>query len=561
MRRRHREVIVEISPTRHELAVFEGGRLIGHRAARPPQDGEAGEWTEVVRIVERELADWVQDLEVGGERATVIYTGPDTAASVYDCPASAGEARAQLAARLAMADTISFPLDQNAHAERCLYKDRRATGDQPAKLRTLAIADTEAAVLSLSLSIERAGLKPDRFVPAPGASLAAAIEQLVRHAAVDSPRVVLWIGEHSSVMTGGEGEQVAFARLIPVGTETLVESLSRRVNHHGAEPTLVLDRFTAREMLFASGVPTIDGWQDATTTIDARAVLPLIQPVLQRLVVELKQSIRFGLEPGARDRVMLTVCGPGSHIVGLGASISSGAGIGLADRTPDKQSDAEAIHGDIAAVLALGNRAPLLITHAAASKRSLAATRHALVVGAAMGLMAIGVDSFQSWDRTREAETTLRALSGGSLERSTVAVRTVQGAVGARMGLARAQTVMRGQLGAEVPQAEVLAAIAAVTPPGVELAEIVITEDANGSRCALRGRAFGDATTGDSDRFRAYAAVLAECPLVLGTTLGETRRTSEQGRQTLSFAITLDLVRLPSGALVTASGSIEGDGP
>ena len=102
MRRRHREVIVEISPTRHELAVFEGGRLIGHRAARPPQDGEAGEWTEVVRLVERELVGWVQELEVGGERATVVYTGPDTAASVYDCPASAGEARAKLAARLAM---------------------------------------------------------------------------------------------------------------------------------------------------------------------------------------------------------------------------------------------------------------------------------------------------------------------------------------------------------------------------------------------------------------------------------------------------------------------------
>ena len=561
MRRRHREVIVEISPTRHELAVFEAGRLIGHRAARPPQDGEAGDWAEVVRIVERELAGWVQDLKVEGERATVVYTGPDTAASVYDCPASAGEARAKLAARLAMADTISFPLEQNAHAEHCLCKDRRAVGDQQPKLRTLAIADTEAAVLSLSLSIERAGLKPGRFVPAPGASLAAAVEQLVGLATLDAPQVVLWIGEHSSVMTGGEGEQVAFARLIPVGTETLVESLSRRVSHHGAEPALVLDRFTAREMLFASGVPTIDGWHDATTTLDARAVLPLIQPVLQRLVVELKQSIRFGLEPGARERVVLTVCGPGSHIVGLGASISSGAGICLADRTPDTPSGAGAIQGDIAAVLALGARAPVLLTHAATSTRTLAATRRALVIGAVLGLVAIGVDALQSWDRAREAETTLQALSGVSAEGSTIAVRTLREAVSARMGLARAQTTMREVLGAEVPQGEVLAAIAAATPPGVELAEIVITEDANGSRCGLRGRAFGDATIGDSDRFRAYAAVLAECPLVSGTTLGETRRTSEQGRQTLSFAITLDLVRLPSGALAGASESTEGDGP
>ncbi len=324
---RTRQVIVEVSPTRHELAVFEQGRLIGHRASRPAEGLGLSEWPAILRSLEAELENWVPDLGVRGEPVVVVYTGPDTAASMFDAPASAGEQRARLAAKLAMAGTISFPLEQNAHTEISLFRDGSAReGEQP-KLRTLALADTEATILSLAMAIERGGLRPTGFVPAPGASLAAAVHALRCSAAAGSPGVVLWIGEHSSVIAGGEGDRLSFARLIPVGTETMVEALSAPVTAGRTDNTIALDRFSARELLFASGIPTVDGWSDSTTTIDPNAVLPLLQPVLQRLAVETKQSIRFGFAPEQRPRVRLRVAGPGASISGLGATCAAGVGV------------------------------------------------------------------------------------------------------------------------------------------------------------------------------------------------------------------------------------------
>ena len=45
--------------------------------------------------------------------------------------------------------------------------------------------------------------------------------------------------------------------------------------------------------------------------------MPQIQPVLQRYVVELRQSLRFGLPEEERDAIEISVSGPGSMIFGL----------------------------------------------------------------------------------------------------------------------------------------------------------------------------------------------------------------------------------------------------
>ncbi|MCC7389341.1 MAG: hypothetical protein IT431_11285 [Phycisphaerales bacterium] len=560
MRGRTRQVIVEVSPTRHELAVFEQGRLIGHRAARPAEELGLSDWPAILRSLGAELENWVPDLGVRGEPVIVVYTGPDTAASIFDAPASAGEQRARLAAKLAMAGTISFPLEQNAHAEICIFRDGSAReGEQP-KLRTLALADTEATILSLAMTLERSGLTPTGFVPAPGASLAAAVHALRCSAAAGSPGVVLWIGEHSSVIAGGEGDRLSFARLIPVGTETMVEALSAPVHAGRSDNTIALDRFSARELLFASGIPTVDGWSDRTTTIDPSAVLPLLQPVLQRLVVETKQSIRFGFAPEQRPRVLLRVAGPGASISGLGTTCAGGVGVRFVQGAAPCASPQDATLGDLASVVALGWKAPSLTTRDAATKRSLAATRHAIVVGASLGLLAIGAHGVESWQRLQDARATLTLLAGGS-ETASSAVRAVQSSVAAGMGLARAEATRKQLFGAETPHADILRALAALTPEGVEITEITLSDDGEASRASLRGVAHAGEDMSDSDRFSAYSAGLAACPLVLGTTLGETRRTMNSDHPSLSFNLSLQLVALPTGARTAAVDGQEGTQP
>ena len=52
-------------------------------------------------------------------------------------------------------------------------------------------------------------------------------------------------------------------------------------------------------------------------------VVPLLQPVLQRFIVELRQSLRFGLNDNDRANLSLFITGPGSAVKGL--SVDSGA--------------------------------------------------------------------------------------------------------------------------------------------------------------------------------------------------------------------------------------------
>ncbi len=545
MRKRQRHVFVEVSPTRYEIAVIEDGVLLGQRASRPAVSENETEWAAGLLALETDVSAWVAELDIAGCQTTVVYTGPDTAASVYDCPATAGEQRAKLAAKIAMAGTISFPIEQNAHAEVCLYKDTAAAeGEQP-QLRTLAIADTEATILSLSMTLERAGLVPTSFVPAPGASLAAAIERLVETADESVPRVVLWIGEHSSVITAGQSGRVALARLVPVGTETLVEALARPVTaaDHRASP--LMDRDAARELLFTSGIPTADGWQDSAGLLDAQAVLPLVQPAVQRLIVELKQSIRFGLGRDVREQAKLIVCGPGSQILGLDESIAGGASLDMIERNTSKKPRIESIHGDIAAVLVLGSRVPSLVPRKFAAERIVRNTRKAIWAGAAMALLAIGADVFESLGRSSSARESLEQASTETTPLGSVAEQTMQAALAARNGLNHAQARERMLLDAAPVYAAVLAALSALTPEQVSLTEIAFAAEGEMTRCTIRGWALGDEKVTETDRFREFTTAIRSCPLIVDTKLGETRRTLEQERQKLAFSMTLDLVALP----------------
>src|SRR5690606_4687241 len=53
-----------------------------------------------------------------------------------------------------------------------------------------------------------------------------------------------------------------------------------------------------------------------------RAVLPLLQPVLQRIFVELKQSFRKVLREGRDGQTLIEMSGPGAVIEGLDAAIA-----------------------------------------------------------------------------------------------------------------------------------------------------------------------------------------------------------------------------------------------
>ncbi|MEZ6211894.1 MAG: hypothetical protein R3B46_11690 [Phycisphaerales bacterium] len=82
-------------------------------------------------------------------------------------------------------------------------------------------------------------------------------------------------------------------------------------------------------MLFEIGLPERDTVVDAARSIRGSDILALISPVLQRCVVQVRQTLRFGLDEGARTHARLRVEGPGSRIPGLAEMISEETGLPL----------------------------------------------------------------------------------------------------------------------------------------------------------------------------------------------------------------------------------------
>lgn len=559
IKRLQRRASIAISAWRFELAVYQGAELTDHRAYTPEEASAETDWQTTLEAFESCARAWVEELGLAGTPVTVVYTDHDTAATISSCPAAAGPARAALAARLALADTVSFPLESNCNADRVVFRDAGGPDAAP-RLHTLAAADTESALGALAVAMGRLGLRSARFIPAPALALASAVRSAGSAGASDAPRVVLWLGDQAGAIACVSDGALAFARPMPVGVESIVEALTG----HASGDSALLDRCGARELLFESGIPSADGWARGTPALDPLTVLPLIQPVLQRLVIEVKQSVRFGLGAEQRDAVGFELAGPGAGVLNLARTLGVAASLELAgDPAPSPTDDRPDLRGDLGHIGHAGELVPALEPRRAAERRARRASTQAVLAGSALALLAIGLDASESHLRQSAAEQTLSSLRA-DLGPEAAAARAEADAALARVGALRdAERRIDATLPERAPMAALLAEIARRTPEGVELSDVDVRSQGPGVECVLTGIVRSDRSGSEAERFNAFAERLRESPLVATTRLGDTRRLLEGGSPALGFAITLDLVTLPQrgAALASWSGDETGGTP
>src|SRR5262249_38213525 len=156
----------------------------------------------------------------------------------------------------------------------------------------------------------------ERAVPADAAATIGAVASVRDKPASDTVCAGFYFGEHSSVLAAMMNGRLCFVRTLGLGVDALVDALTRpirvRQGPEGFRPRVTLERGAARDLLLAMGVPGPDVVVDPQRGIDGSAVLPLLQPVVQRICIEVKQSLRFGMEEAAgKAPVRLTIVGPG----------------------------------------------------------------------------------------------------------------------------------------------------------------------------------------------------------------------------------------------------------
>jgi len=565
--------IVEITPTRLELAAVSGSTVQHRRAERynPPAPG--ADWAETLRARHQTLASWVRELNLQGTPTTVLFNSPTAVAALPACPAALGEAAIERASILALAEAAGYPIADNPTSTATLFIDRRpvekpsqsGTPQTPGQrmAHTLAAVETDANCTLLSQWIASCGLTPTRLIPAfvpPISRLAATLSRRPA-AGGDSLSATLWFGEHESFFIVGDANGVVLFRALSVGVENLVEALLRPITPRGADGAcgdpVTIDRAAARSLLDRTGIPQPGDTVDERSGFTGASVLPLMNPVLQRFSIEIKQSLRFGLSDKQRSAVALTLDGPGAALPRIDAALAQLCAVPVAPaqapRTGERGSSTD---GNIAAVIA--DPAPTLSLLPATMQQAQIRTRARRSLWVGLAVSAATVAAYGGWlymdlhaARSQAATLYARAEEARRAEQAAnAATASAASALAANAYVARA-------MGAAPDVAAVLALLGETTDRRTTLESIDVRESETAWVCRVSGMMQAGDDKAFADALKAYTDAIAKSPLVASVKLGAAARTKVNDADAHRFDLTIELVEVPystvaPGALVTA---------
>lgn len=555
-------VIIELSPARLQLAVVRGRTLVAMQSSRlaPPAQGDRNDLDFATSQVL--LQAMVKELNAGGLEATVLYSNSTATAGVFSCAVSAGADATTEAARLALADSAEFNLELSPFDLIRLCADEPLKGGEAdaqvvAQTHTVGVADTDRAVAAIFAWVAQSGLIPTAVVPINAVGLSECVEVAISASRVDSKAVAvaLHLGEHSSLLAGATRGRLRFVRQISLGVEALVDAVLSAAR----EASISVTPAEAADVLMKFGIPQRSQELSADGRLTGAMVLPLIQPVLQRMVVELKQSLRFGVEAAEREHVHLSGLGPGSAVAKFISVIAEQSGAMSALDGGDGSAAAQSacvtqtwLGSSIAGLGLL----PRQMTSTVEASRM----RHALWVGAVATGLLIGVDAWSTSLDLRQQELNLAQLRS-RLEAARPVAELSQRLTALQSAVARASAARDARFRMLPDGAAVLAMLARHTPPNIKLMHVQVLSEDQVPVCHVSGRATALNGVDPDATMRAYIDSLSGVPLVLDCKMGGTRRgATTEGNAMQTFELSLRLVDVPMQVSATVADLSKEDG-
>jgi len=524
-----------------EGAVVSSGRVL--RASRAesgvPRLDEL--WGTDLAALDQPVAQIVRTLGVApGTPTVVVYTSPKTIVEVFSVPARGAEALK--AGSLALAEMLGVTADYSASTVMSIWESRSRT--EPRSM-VLAAGEPDTTPETICSLLERAGLLPRRLVPMRAASILSSWESSKRSGAQSA--ILVDIGSDHTTMLGVVAGELRLVRQVAIGYDLCVDAYERAIRATRTESEPPPARSEAARAFWTHGVPGRATSVDGRRTMGAD-VLPILQPIMQRTSIEIKQTLRFGLETD--DRVAVRLVGPAASVPSLAGVLSDNADCAIETLRPDAQSSPPTEPGSLVQTLSAGLECRInLLPRALRERTAQKVFRRMALVGAGVAVIAVALEMGVVGRSAAEARADLEAARPeAAVLRRQVETRSDV----ARLTDALVQTEARvaSLVGERVDWHGVLAMIAQTTGDDVRLSDIACAYD--GSRPAVTLRGFADATTPTVDSLRAFVDRLAENALVDGVTLGATRLQDVDGEAVRSFSVVVHLTG--SAPMTQASG-------
>ncbi len=546
-------VIIELSPSRIEVATTRNGVLGEWRRERVARAEWPSPFTTVLPEAAGVIGKLLAEMGVSAASATVIYSTPGSVTGLTSCAASINTAGAEQAAMLALTNMADFPIE-DAPSDSCtLLTDRasRKRGDPDAPMpqrHILACADSEDRAAALCEALSLPGIAIEGLVPAEAVATADAMRLATASSDTSEIAAVVWIGEHSTSLAVGTPGRLFFVRTITAGTEALAEVLCRPLRSRDADAApITLSHEEARTLLMGVGVPAPDALIPGYPNLAGSALLPHLQPILQRLSIEIKQSLRFGVSEDNRAHVRLRLAGPGAAVPGLGDAISRVSGFGF-DAVIDPNHPPDANDSSCGGLIAAFSRCPTLsiciLPAQVRQVRTLRKARKALLIGAALAFSYVGYETFDAYSTLRSERGRLTELTSAMVSsQGPMAVR--QNAMASCAAMADAERRLRKAMDQSPDWATMLEIISHATPAEMRLTSLDMTR--NPTRCAIdmRGHIRFEEVADPAALIRSYVKKLESVPLVDGVRLGAASRAPLAGHDAQTFSLTIGVLPLP----------------
>lgn len=534
--------ILVIGQGRIDGARVHGRRMLGsHRVdtsdLRHEQvwEGDLAEFEAPIALVMRSVG------VTAGSAVVVSYASPKSTVEAIAVPARGP--RAIQAMRLSLGEAVETPLRHCAVGYQKLWSTRAPRN------QTLGLwaAESEITVAKLCAMLGRVGLRVERLVPSRAISLYSCWR--TSETLGERDVVVVDVDEQITTMCGTVDGQPRLVRQVGLGTDLFVDAYSRAMRTARGRDGATPGRDEAAAGLWSHGVPGRDDVVDRTGQTRGHDVLPLIQSVVQRLAIEIKQTVRFGMDLDNR-RVRVRLSGPGAMVPALAAVLSDHAESLVEAIEP--AGGADRVWGPEQVVRRIIDGMPpdVNLLPGEMVKRSVTGSvRRAALIGA--GLAAI-VIAFEVGVKGRELARMEGELALLKPEVQTLERQLSERAEAARMSQVVDETERRLQaaMGAAVDWHGALAVLGGVSDMGVRLSDIACAQERGRAVMTIRGTASISESHGDG--LRALLAMLSSRPEFEGVSLGATRLEQANGRSSRTFSISMELRSIQ--ALATHTG-------
>ena len=546
---RSTRLCIGLSPTRLEVAVVSGRAVVRSAVVELDPTEWEGYWADGLMPLDSVLATILKRLGARrGMRATLYHDGPDAAAMLASCPVT-GDA-ALRAARMQIVEALPYPPSGNPVS--CSIVGRDASGDPP-RTHVLTAADRDDRAQSLYGFLVRAGCRPVVIAPMEAPLIAAAAR-----AALDESRgpddVLMLIGERHTVISAGNGGNLRYLRSFDLGCDLMHEAVVRAFHPAGhAAPPTTGERERAREFLHTRGIPKPGDVIDASSGLRGSTLLPLLQPIIQRYVVETRQTIRFGMSHSDLSKVRLVLSGPGGRIPRLAELLSN-------------HLDVEAVVSEDAPTYESGSCSASLRACVEHTLPGLNVLPMSAEVRRIAGVLAVGVRAggvvaglLLAADGARIAHD--RAAIDRAMHANAPIIESIDLAAGIdrraselAARLADAEASLAATLGEYPDWFAMLHQIAAVASDDVRLLEVTGDVGREGPAVTIRGIALAGEGTEGPEPLSRYLEVLAASPLTRSVQLASTRNTVLDDAPARSFVLRAQLHGLPHPIVVAREG-------